>query len=126
MFQRSLIIAIVLGLSAGVGTTQRRTQKPESPRVLTEEQLSQRLEELKSGLLLQVMPDNKKRGELQRRRWLAEFHFIQTDHYLLLTNSSRNMANKFSKGLEDIYEFVQEQFPFEDLDHRSMRSGCVE
>ncbi len=116
MFQRSLFIAITLGLLSGVGTTQRRNQKPESPRALTEEQLSQRLEELKSGLLPQIMPETKRRGELQRRRWLAEFHFIQTDHYLMLTNSSRSMANKFSKGMEDIYEFVQEQFPFEDLD----------
>ena len=115
MFYR-IVITLLVALSAGVASAQRRTQKPESPRALTEEQVEERLDDLKSGLLLEIMPETKKRGELQKRRWLAEFHVVQTDHYLMFTNTSRTMANKFSKGVEDVYEFVQKQFPFEDID----------
>ena len=116
MFYR-IVVTILVVLSAGVVSAQRRTQETDSPRALTKEQVAERLDALKSGLLLQVMPENKKRrGELQQRRWLQDFHVVQTDHYLLFTNVSRTMGNKFSKGMEDIYEFVQKQFPFEDKD----------
>ena len=115
--KRCLAVVIFLTLFAGFGTAQRRsTAKTDSPRALTEEQVAQRLQALKSGLLLQIMPEKKRGLQLQERRWLADFHAIQTEHYLLFTNSSRSMANKFSKGLEGIYDFVQKEFPFEDID----------
>ena len=116
---RHLILSALLpclSISAPSQARDTSATKAKTGRALTEEQVQERLGEVRAGILMEVMPERTRTRELQRRRWLNRFHVIKTDHYLLFTNSSRTMAGKFAKSLEEIHAHVRKQFPFEDID----------
>lgn len=86
-------------------------------RHLDQQEVKALLEELRLGILTEMMPERiAKRRKNQRNVWLKKFQAIQSDHYMVFTNGPRNTVKKFAQSLEEIYEFTRVQFPFEDID----------
>jgi len=114
------LAAICLAASALQGQDQakdRTTEASHIRRELSKPELQERLDELRKGMLTKMMPANvAKKRKVERQKWLKKFQVVQSEHYLVYTNAASNSVKKFSKSLEEMYEFIHELFPFKD-DH---------
>lgn len=108
--------ALHLALLALAAPAQAGREDGGKGRELTREQLEQRLEEARKGVLSKMVPDRYADDPLKRKRWLADFQAIQSEHYLLFTNGPTNTVRKFAVTLEELYDHVKSEIPFEDID----------
>ena len=119
MQRLALAITVLYFACCEVPAQQGRTAAApvKASRHLDKKQVKAKLEELRLGMLTKMMPERTaKKRKSRRDAWLKKFQAIQSDHYLVFTNGPRNTVKKFAESLEEIYEFVRAQFPFDDVD----------
>ncbi len=99
------------------GTVAGPARKAPVSRELTKEQVEERLESTRNGLLQKVMPKKYRGKASAERKWLRKFQAVQSDHYLLFTNGPTATCKKFAVTLEDLYGTIKKALPFKDRDH---------
>lgn len=113
-----LLTALFLTCAAAAQTEAPPAPPPAGPgRALTPEQVAERLATFKTGLLPQVMPPKIANDEQARAKYLAKWQAVMSEHYLLFTNGPTTTCRKYAVSLERLYEYVQKELPFEDVDH---------
>jgi len=116
---RTLLLLVAVLPHARAQTTEAPpTATKPGPKPLTKAELEQRMKGMREGLIEKLVPEKVKKGDPQKRKkWLDAFFAIQSQHYLLFTNSPPSSGDNFAKSLERLYAFVKKAFPFEDTDH---------
>src|SRR5262245_60817266 len=117
-----LLLSSVLTLCIGASVAQETESSPPAakagPKPLSKTELEERMKGMRESMFEQLVPEKLKKAEPQKRqKWLNAFFAIQSQHYLLFTNSPPSSGDNFAKSLERLYAFVKKAFPFEDTDH---------
>ena len=107
------------GMAQKKGRTTKAEQKKvnKGPAPLDKKELADRLEQFKQDIASQVVSERiRKRGAKRVAKWMKGFHIIQSKHYLVFTNGPKTTVKRFSKSLEQLYDYVKKAWPFEDID----------
>ncbi len=112
-------LLVLWGVSAQAVSQEARdatATKRSGPVALDKKQERVKLDKFRNNVAAKMVPRKvEKKGERQVRAWLDRFQVVQSEHYLVYTNGPKATSRKFAKTLEQLYSFMQERFPFEDL-----------
>jgi hypothetical protein len=103
-------------LAAASGAAQDGEPAPRSGRSPTKAEVAARLAAVKQDLLPKVWSDKVAADKLERRKYLAGWQAVTSDHYLVFTDGPTASCRKYAVTLEDNYRAIQQALPFADLD----------
>ncbi|MFO1077130.1 MAG: DUF1570 domain-containing protein [Planctomycetota bacterium] len=104
-------------LSLAPLAAQEEEPEDHSSRDLTAEQVEQRLDQVKRDLLPKVWTEKEAKDPVRAKKYLATWHAVTSEHYILFTNGPTASCKKYAVTLEEQYERVKKELPFEDVDH---------
>jgi hypothetical protein len=101
------------------GKTEAVKVKPKGgPKPFDKKQLAERLQNFKDEIATKIVPPRAaKKSKKRVEKWLKGFQIVQGKHYHVFTNGPKTTSKRFAKSLEELYEFVNKLWPFEELAH---------
>jgi hypothetical protein len=103
-------------LCAGPAAAQDAEPAPPSGRKPTKEEVASRLDAVKQDLLPKVWSEKVAADKLERKKYLAAWQAVTSEHYIVFTDGPTASCRKYAVTLEDNYRTIQKQLPFADLD----------
>ncbi len=83
----------------------------------SDEAVEKALATVKSTILPHCWDKKCDDNELRRNKWLDDWQAVVSDHYIVFTNGPSASCKKYAVTLEDLYETMQKELPFEDPKH---------
>mgnify|MGYP007073186455 CR=1 FL=1 len=116
-----LLTSLLLGFGTPAAFAQQDGREPVQHPVLapkpTDDAVEQVLESVKASILPRCWDDRCDEDESRRRKYLAKWQAVVSEHYVVFTNGPTATCRKYATTLEDLYEQIRKELPFEDPKH---------